>query len=54
VNDSAAALLLLLMLVLPVSALLVRRLPLGRVVRFAVIWAAIFAIVTGAVLLVSS
>ena len=50
-NNSAQALLLLLMLFLPLSALLARRLAFGKVVRLLVIWAGIFAAVTGVILL---
>jgi hypothetical protein len=46
-----AALVLLLLLVLPLAALLARRLPTGTVLRYAAIWVAGFAILFGFVAL---
>ena len=43
---------LLLLLVLPLSALAARRLPVGRTVAIALAWVAIFAVVIGVVMLV--
>ncbi|SEI99849.1 hypothetical protein SAMN05428950_101807 [Sphingomonas sp. OV641] len=50
-NNGAEALLLLTMLVLPLSALLARRLPASRVIRLVAIWILIFAAATAAILL---
>lgn len=41
-----------LLLVLPVSALIARRLPLGRTLVMALAWAAIFAVVIGVIMLI--
>lgn len=41
----------ILMLVLPISALVSRRLPVSRVVTMALAWAAIFAVVIGIIML---
>ncbi|MBY0519921.1 MAG: TIGR02281 family clan AA aspartic protease [Sphingomonas sp.] len=43
-DDQFSAILYLLMLILPLSALLSRQLPIGRTLRMAAMWAAIFAI----------
>lgn len=50
-SDGASAALLLMMLALPLSALLARRVPLGTMVKLALIWAAIFAVAALAVVL---
>lgn len=42
-SDSAHALMLLAMLVLPLSALIARRVPLGQTLKLAAIWVALFA-----------
>ena len=46
--------LLVLMLILPLSALTAQRLPLARVVKLVVLWALIFAMATAGVLLWTS
>lgn len=53
-NNGAEALLLIAMLVLPLSALLARRLPFSRVIRLTAIWILIFAAATAAVLLLQA
>jgi len=42
----------LLLLVLPISALMARRIPMNRVLTMALAWAAIFAVVIGIIMLV--
>lgn len=42
----------ILLLVLPISALLARRMPVGRTLTIALAWAAIFAIVLGMIMLI--
>jgi aspartyl protease family protein len=52
-NDKTGmAVFYVLLLVLPVSALLARRMPIGRTLTMALAWAAIFAVVLGVVMLV--
>jgi aspartyl protease family protein len=52
-NDrTGTAIFYVLLLVLPVSALLARRLPIGRTLTMALAWAAIFAVVIGVVMLI--
>ncbi len=52
-NDrTGMAIFYVLLLVLPVSALLARRMPIGRTLTMALAWAAIFAIVIGIVMLI--
>ena len=43
-NDTGNALYLALLLILPVSSLVARRLPIGQVAKMALAWAAIFAV----------
>jgi aspartyl protease family protein len=49
-NPALSVLMIVLMLVLSVSSLMARRLPLGSVLRMALAWVAIFALATIAVL----
>ena len=42
----------ILLLVLPISALVARRLPVGRVLTMALAWAAVFAVVIGIIMLI--
>jgi aspartyl protease family protein len=52
-NDQAGmAVFYILLLVLPVSALLARRMPIGRTLMMALAWVAIFAVVLGVVMLI--
>ena len=50
-DTTGSAILLVLMLVLPISALAARRLPVGETVKLALIWLAIFGVLFGAVAL---
>jgi aspartyl protease family protein len=51
-DRSAWILYTVLLLVLPIAALVSRRLPVGRLVSMALAWVAIFAVVIGAIMLI--
>ena len=51
-NQAGMTIFYILLLVLPISALLVRRMPIGRTLTMALAWAAIFAVVLGVVMLI--
>lgn len=53
-TNGPVVLLLTMMLILPLSALVARRVPLAPIVKFGVLWALIFATATAAVLLWNS
>ncbi len=51
-TQTGMAIFYVLLLVLPISALLARRMPIGRTLTMALAWAAIFAVVVGVVMLI--